>query len=64
MEALHIATLVHDDLIDGAALRRGQPTVSRLWGDRVALFAGDHLFGWAMALVAETRNVRVIKFIT
>jgi geranylgeranyl pyrophosphate synthase len=63
MEALHTSTLVHDDLIDGAPLRRGQPTVSRLWGDRVALFAGDHLFGWAMALVAETRNVRVIKVV-
>jgi geranylgeranyl pyrophosphate synthase len=61
IEVLHTATLVHDDLIDGAPLRRGQPTVSRLWGGRAALFAGDRLFGCAMALVAETMNVRVIR---
>jgi geranylgeranyl pyrophosphate synthase len=61
IEVLHTATLVHDDLIDGAPLRRGQPTVSCLWGSRAALFVGDRLFGCAMALVAETRNVRVIR---
>jgi len=63
IEVLHTATLVHDDLIDGAPLRRGQPTVSRLWGSRAALFAGDRLFGCAMALVAETMNVRVIRLL-
>lgn len=63
IEALHTGTLVHDDLIDGAPLRRGQSTVSHLWGDRVALYAGDYLCGWAMALVAEAKNTRVSRLV-
>ena len=59
VEMVHTATLVHDDLIDTSPLRRGSPTVSHLWGNRVALFAGDYLFAKATSLAAETDNVRV-----
>jgi len=52
-EILHNATLIHDDVIDGAALRRGKPTVSARWGNRVALLAGDYLFARALTLIAE-----------
>jgi heptaprenyl diphosphate synthase len=52
-EILHNATLIHDDVIDGAALRRGKPTVAARWGNRVALLAGDYLFARALTLVAQ-----------
>lgn len=60
VEMLHTATLVHDDLIDAAPLRRGSPTVSSLWGDQIALFAGDYLFAGAASLAAETGDAQVI----
>lgn len=44
VEILHLASLVHDDLIDYADSRRGAPTVNRLWGNNAAILAGDHLF--------------------
>ncbi|MDP2872328.1 MAG: polyprenyl synthetase family protein [Bacillota bacterium] len=52
-EILHTATLVHDDILDGAVVRRGQPTVSALWGERVAILCGDYLFSRALTMVAE-----------
>jgi len=52
-EILHTATLVHDDLVDGAAVRRGLPTVSARWGDRIAVLYGDYLFSRALTLISE-----------
>lgn len=52
-ELLHTATLVHDDIIDRAATRRGQPAVAAKWDDSVAILAGDFLFSRAMTIVAE-----------
>lgn len=52
VELIHMATLVHDDVVDGAAMRRGRPTVQRLWGNRVAIRAGDTIFAKAIELVA------------
>ncbi len=43
VEVLHAGTLLHDDVMDHAATRRGRPTVNRLWGDGVAILAGDFL---------------------
>ena len=58
---LHIATLVHDDTIDKAALRRGQATISHLWGDHAAVLVGDYLFAKSATFVCATENVRVIR---
>lgn len=44
VEILHLATLVHDDIIDGSAKRRGIPTINKLFGDKYAILAGDYLF--------------------
>ena len=44
IELLHTATLVHDDIIDEAETRRGVPTISHLYGNEVAVYAGDYLF--------------------
>jgi geranylgeranyl pyrophosphate synthase len=54
VELVHMATLVHDDLLDGADVRRGRPTVWAEHGDDAAKAAGDYLFARAFAQLAET----------
>lgn len=53
IELIHMATLVHDDIIDRSPLRRGQPTVYALHGQEVAVFTGDWLLAKALLLLAE-----------
>jgi geranylgeranyl pyrophosphate synthase len=60
VEMLHTATLVHDDLIDGALLRRGESTINARWNTGATVLTGDYLFARAAALAAETQNVRVM----
>jgi geranylgeranyl pyrophosphate synthase len=56
VELVHMATLVHDDLLDGAGVRRGRPTVWAEHGERAAKAAGDYLFARAFAQLAETKD--------
>ncbi|OQB26596.1 MAG: Heptaprenyl diphosphate synthase component 2 [Chloroflexi bacterium ADurb.Bin180] len=60
VEMLHAATLVHDDIIDGADLRRGVPTLHSLLPTSAAILAGDYLFARSVALVAELENPRLL----
>ncbi len=59
LELIHTGSLVHDDVIDQAALRRGRPTVSYVHGDAAALYVGDFLIGRALELVAVYQNPRI-----
>jgi len=61
VEMLHTASLVHDDLIDEAALRRGHPTVNAVWSPIATVWAGDYMFGRAAGYVAETENAEVVR---
>jgi geranylgeranyl pyrophosphate synthase len=61
VEMLHTATLVHDDVIDGALLRRGAPTLNATWSGGLTVLAGNYMFGTAAHFSAETANVRVIR---
>ena len=61
VEMLHTATLVHDDLIDGATLRRGAPTLNSLWDSDIAVLAGDYLFARAASMVSEVEIVPIMK---
>ncbi len=54
VELVHMATLVHDDMLDGAALRRGRPTAWAVYGPEAAKAAGDHLFARAFAELTAT----------
>jgi geranylgeranyl pyrophosphate synthase len=54
VELVHMATLVHDDLVDGARMRRGAPAAWSVFGADAALSAGDYLFACAFAELAET----------
>jgi len=53
VEMIHTATLLHDDSIDRSHLRRGLPTVNRLWNDQVSVIMGDHLFCKAFKILHE-----------
>lgn len=54
IEIMHMATLIHDDIIDQSELRRGRPTVRNRWGNEIAVFTGDYLFTRAFDLVTQT----------
>ena len=57
IESLHTATLVHDDLIDGALLRRGIPTLNAQWSPAATVLTGDFVFARAANLAAQTESV-------
>lgn len=58
IEILHLATLVHDDVIDDADIRRGIPTLQKKFGKRVAVICGDYLFSLALKLAEGVENKR------
>lgn len=60
IELLHTATLVHDDLIDGALLRRGIPTLNAQWTPGATVLTGDFIFACAAKLASETESVELI----
>jgi geranylgeranyl pyrophosphate synthase len=61
VEMVHMATLVHDDLVDGARLRRGLPAAWSVYGADAAKAAGDYLYACAFAVLAETRDERAVR---
>ena len=52
LELIHTASLVHDDVIDGAGTRRGAETANARWGSQIAILSGDYIFARAFALIA------------
>jgi len=61
VELLHTATLVHDDLIDGALLRRGNPTLNASWSSGATVLTGDYLYARAADLTAQIEHMRVMR---
>lgn len=61
IEMLHTATLVHDDLVDGALLRRGIPTLNAQWSAGATVLTGDYLFARAADFAAQANSVRVMR---
>lgn len=64
IEVLHSASLVHDDILDGADRRRGEETTHVRHGDRAATLVGDFLFGQASCLVAELGSMPAVLLIS
>ena len=60
LEIFHSATLIHDDIIDSAYLRRNLPTVNTKWNSQVAVLVGDYLHDKAIGAIFDTQNDQVI----
>lgn len=60
-EMIHTASLFHDDVIDGADTRRGAPAVHKVFGNKMAILAGDYLLARASIFLARLRNVEVVE---
>ncbi|PKO19672.1 polyprenyl synthetase family protein [candidate division BRC1 bacterium HGW-BRC1-1] len=63
LELLHTATLLHDDVIDCAPLRRGVPTVNAKWGDDVAILIADYLYAEAFNLAHDALSSDVVRLL-
>jgi all-trans-nonaprenyl-diphosphate synthase len=63
-EMIHTASLVHDDVVDESEMRRGVPTVHNLFGNRVAILAGDFLFAQSSWYLANLDNLEVVKLLS
>jgi len=61
VEMVHIATLVHDDIMDGAELRRDQPTANAKWGNSISVLLGDCLFAHALRLATGFSNNAICR---
>ena len=64
LEYLHAATLLHDDLVDDAQLRRGKPVAHLKWGSSIAVLVGDFLLARALTIAAGTGSLAVIKILS
>ena len=59
LELIHMASLVHDDVIDDSPLRRGRPTVKATFGNKMAMYSGDFIFARALSILTSIQNVRL-----
>ncbi len=63
VEFIHTATLLHDDVVDESAQRRGRPTANLLWDNKSSVLVGDYLFARSFQLMIETGNLRVLDIL-
>jgi octaprenyl-diphosphate synthase len=63
VELLHSATLIHDDVIDGADTRRGRPSANSRWGNHCSVLAGDWLYMQSFQMALEERNFRILDIL-
>jgi octaprenyl-diphosphate synthase len=63
-EYLHVASLLHDDVLDNADLRRNKPSVRQVWGNPAAILAGDFLYSKASAIAVEWKTMEALKVLT
>jgi octaprenyl-diphosphate synthase len=61
VELLHTATLIHDDVVDQAPLRRGRPSANAQWGDDAAVLVGDHLYAKSFAMLVRDGDGAVLE---
>ena len=63
VEFIHTATLLHDDVVDESAQRRGRPTANLLWDNQSSVLVGDYLFSRSFQLMVETGSLRVLDIL-
>lgn len=63
VELIHTASLIHDDVLDKAATRRGRPSSNLLWGNHASVLTGDYLFAKAFGLLARLDNPKILELL-
>ncbi len=64
MELLHIATLIHDDIVDDAEHRRGWPSLNRVWKNKISLLMGDYVLSKSLIYMVKMKNFKVLDSIS
>ena len=64
LELIHMASLVHDDVIDDADTRRGNLTVKTKWDNRIAMYTGDYIYGKALTMITELENPTIHRVLS
>ena len=64
LEMLHNASLVHDDVVDGSAMRHGVPSVQERWTNKVAVLVGDWMLAKMIGMVGEIRNAQILSIVS
>ncbi len=60
-EYIHVASLLHDDVLDNAEMRRNRPSVNTVWGDHAAILQGDFLYARSLIIALSTKNLRFLE---
>ena len=63
-EYLHAASLLHDDVLDNAEIRRNKPSANRFWGNQAAILEGDFLYSASSEIAVDSNNLRFLKRLT
>lgn len=63
IEFIHTATLLHDDVVDGSMLRRGQDTANNRWGNEAAVLVGDFLYSRAFQLMVQVQDLQILRIV-
>ncbi|MGA2526150.1 MAG: polyprenyl synthetase family protein [Smithellaceae bacterium] len=64
MEFIHTATLLHDDVIDQAIIRRGKTSANNIWGNAASVLVGDFLYSKSFTLMTEIENITILKMMS
>ena len=64
VEILHVATLLHDDVVDDALIRRGWPSVNKIWKNKISILVGDYMFSKSLRNISELDNLDNVKLLS
>jgi len=64
VEFMHTATLLHDDVVDDSAVRRGKPAARVIWGNQASVLVGDYLLGQAFKMMVETGSLECLRILS
>ena len=63
VEILHVATLLHDDVVDDATLRRGWPTINKIWKNKLSILVGDYMFSRSLKNISKHNSLESINIL-
>ena len=64
IEMIHVATLIHDDVVDDSKLRRGWPSVNRVWKNKLSILVGDYMFSKALTNMVQIKNFDALNILS